>query len=424
MSKQSYKTAHDLLQFKGIALLLLTLLCLTLSTGAQDIWLPLHGPLLATSSVSQDSIMLYDVGADQYRELRLGQGAHTVWDFSPDGCRILYTLSDGVWPARLYSARLDGSDQTPLVQFDELPAAQWSIDAPDWSSTGQIAFVLVRTDAEGKRIQHHIAVIEGTGGTPQMMSITGDEYSPFWSPDGTRLAYLAYEKRAAGADVFSTAVPTVAPPPGEKPPPATLISEADLWIINADGSEKYNATQFMVGNVGKPRWSPAGDLLAFEYASSGNNDTVWMIGSQRGAFATQLSSQSTVIMDMTWLTDGTGILGAISFFRDEPQNRLWQIPLVGQAEVGAVRYLDALPLTYADYPRFSPDGHWLAMRSEYRLVLVDVAAQTMSGLDERMSGNTPAVWSPTAFTGEKNCNPTLALPNSVGLYITHKSERG
>lgn len=382
-------------------------LCLIMAAGgvtAQDVWLPLHGPLIASSTVKQDAIMLYDVGADQYRELHPGNGALTVWDFSPDGCRILYTLSDGVWPARLYSMRLDGTDQTALVDFTELPDAQWSVDAPDWSSTDQIAFVLVRSDAEGKRLQHHIAVIPGAGGTPQMMSITGDEYSPFWSPDGSRLAYLAYEKRAAGADVYSTAVPTLEPNPGEKPPPPTLVSEADLWLINADGTEKYNATQFMVGNVGKPRWSPGGDLLAFEYSASGNNDTVWMIGSQRGAFATQLSSQSTVLMDMTWQPDGTHIIGAISFFRDEPQNRLWQIPLVGQAEVGAVRYLDALSLTYADYPRFSPDGAWLAVRSEYRLMLVDVAAQTMVALDERMSGNTPAVWSPDAFKGEQSCS--------------------
>jgi Tol biopolymer transport system component len=263
--------------------------------------------------------------------------------------------------------------------------------------------VLIRTDAEGKRLQHHIAVIPGEGGTPQLISVTGDEYSPFWSPDGTRLAYLAYDKRAAGADIYSTAVPTVVPAPGEQPPPPILISEADLWIVNADGTDKYNATQFMVGNVGKPRWSPAGDLLAFEYSASGNNDTVWMIGSQRGAFATQLSSQSTVLMDMSWLPDGTGIIGAISFFLNEPENRLWQIPLVGQAEVGATRYLESLPLFHADYPRFSPDGQWLAVRSEYRLVLIDLATKTMTGLDERMTGNTPAVWSPTTFTGEEDC---------------------
>lgn len=377
---------------------------LSLRVSAQDIWLPLHGPLIASSTVKQDTVMLYDVGADQYRELHLGLGNATVWDFSPDGCRILYTLSDGVWPARLYSARLDGTDQQALVQFDELPAVQWSIDAPDWASTGAIAFVLIRTDPEGKRVQHHIATIPATGGTPQMMSVTGDEYSPFWSPDGTRLAYLAYDKRPAGADVYSTAVPTLEPVPGQQPPPLTLISEADLWLVNADGTEKYNATQFMVGNVGKPRWSPAGDLLAFEYAAAGNNDTIWMIGSQRGAFATQLSSQSTVLMDMTWQPDGTHLIGSISFFRGEPQNVLWQIPLVGQAEAGAARYLESLPLSSADYPRFSPDGQMLAVRTEYRLALIDLATNTMAGLDDRMSGNTPAVWSPATFTGEKNCN--------------------
>jgi hypothetical protein len=45
----------------------------------------------------------------------------------------------------------------------------------------------------------------------------------------------------------------------------------------------------------------------------------------------------------------------------------------------------------------------LAVRTEYRLVLVNLATNTMAGLDDRMMGNTPAVWSPAAFTGEKNC---------------------
>ena len=71
---------------------------------------PLEGPLIAADTAAQDRIVIYDIGTGAQRELTFGTGWQRVWDFSPDGCRIVFTSSDGSEPASLLTAKLDGSD--------------------------------------------------------------------------------------------------------------------------------------------------------------------------------------------------------------------------------------------------------------------------------------------------------------------------
>ena len=87
--------------------------------------------------------MLYDLGTGTQRELTFGTGWQRVWDFSPDGCRILFTSSDGSQPASLYTAKLDGSDVQTLVQADGTSGA-WE---PQWGSADKIAYTFTDNTA-------------------------------------------------------------------------------------------------------------------------------------------------------------------------------------------------------------------------------------------------------------------------------------
>jgi len=62
--------------------------------AAQDFSLPFEGDVLAFTSGDAAVITLYDTKTTLRRELSFGAGAHHVWDFSPDGCRVLFTLTE------------------------------------------------------------------------------------------------------------------------------------------------------------------------------------------------------------------------------------------------------------------------------------------------------------------------------------------
>lgn len=376
-------------------LLLLLLLLLTLGgipAGAQTV--PPLGPLvLGLNTPDQTRILLYDLDLDFAREVVLGEGAHTLWGFSPDGCRLLATLDD-----QLVTARLDGGDVRRL-----LPSGTGAAYEPSFSPDGrQIAFTLVQP--EGNETRRFIAVVPLEGGSPRTLSFSGREATPRWSPDGAQVAYVSYEQRVAGADLFSTAVPTPTPAAGVTLPPVALLNEADLWLVEVASGQRTRLTNFPTGSVSMPRWSPDGSLLAFVYSPAPNQDLLWIMASEGGAIPTQLSFEYTTVLDLGWLPDGTHLISSLMGMQGIAENALWQIPLAGRAEQSALRYLAFYDLPHADYPRFRDDGRWFALRTRYQIALIDTVSATLRRLSAPWAlGNTPPVWSPAAFNGEAAC---------------------
>lgn len=374
---------------------MLILCCGVEYVAAQDFPLPLEGEILAYTDADGGAIYLHDTQTQLTRTLQLGSGTHHMWDFSPDGCRVLYTLTDVAQPTQLLSVNLDGSDVRELVDVSELPFGDWSAWEPDWSPTGdRIAFALSRS-IEGGR-ESRVAWVPAEGGAPIFYSVAGDEHTPRWSPDGVWLAYVSYEQRPAGATPFTTAEPN-------QTANTTLLREADLWMVSADGLTKERLTRFDVGSATNPRWNPAGDLLGFSYSPSPGDNQFWMIAAVADAIPTQLSFEWNQTLDLVWHPDGTTLVAAVRGLQEVEDSRLWTVPLVGNADIDATLYLQQSELGNAttDYPRFNADGTMLALRVDYQMVLLDTDTQAVSYLGS--FGNSPPVWSPPGFVGEAAC---------------------
>jgi dipeptidyl aminopeptidase/acylaminoacyl peptidase len=379
---------------------------------------PLVGPLVGVAA--NDRIYLVDVGNSQHvRALTFPNQTPYFWGFAPDGCRILYTLGEAGQTAQAgqvmqaYTANLDGTDARPLIAYAG-EAEAWGVWEPTWSpvevdGVARVAFTLQEYTTRGDgtlRREYHVAWVDANAApqAPTLYSASGDEFNPQWSPDGAWLAYIGFERRVPGADINATAVPTpenVTPTPLN---PDSLLREADLWVIEAAGGQKYRLTYFDVGSVRAPRWSPDGELIAFTYSPSAGNDQFWMIANQPAAIPTQLNQLWSLILDTTWLPDSSAMLSAVRDFRGTAENRLWTIPLLGNADSDAQLYAPAAQ-SFADYPRFSADGRWLVLRSGYALTLVDLTTGASNEVAGVPFGNSVPFWSGAgmAAVGEMAC---------------------
>jgi dipeptidyl aminopeptidase/acylaminoacyl peptidase len=354
---------------------------------------------LATTNATQDTILLIETESGWIREFSVGDGVHTVWDFSPDGCEMLVTLTGADGLPHLYITSLTGEIISEPVQYNELPSGQWGAWEPDWSPDGtKIAFRMMRDGFEGEEErQYHIGWVASQGSEPEFYSVSGREHSPRWSPDGMWLAYVSYDKRAPGADARSTAEPTAE----ALIDPEDYIQEADLWVVAADASAKYRMTAYETGSVSRPRWSPDGATIGYVYSPSPSNDTYWAVANQQYARPIQLTYGYSLSLDLTWTPENELLASARSLGGQESHG-LWRIPMKVGADADVSAFVDAATLPYPDYPAFNSDATMLALRSSYRGALVDLVNGGVRFIDG-VEGNMPLIWTPTAFANEASC---------------------
>lgn len=153
------------------------------------------------------------------------------------------------------------------------------------SVNGQIAYTVCEYDSTVGAITCDIWRINADGTDPINLTNTPavSETNPVWSPDGTRIAYVAdigaftqslWIMEADGAGPFQVTQqsgplfgPTWSPGGTElafaRQAPGVVISlQFDIFVVNADGTVEINITNSDFDEI-DPSWSPDGARIAF-----------------------------------------------------------------------------------------------------------------------------------------------------------------
>ncbi len=221
--------------------------------------------------------------------------------------------------------------------------------------------------------RYALQVADSDGYNPQTVVSSNEPLiSPAWSPDGTKLAYVSFEKKKPIIFVQS------------------LVS----------GSRKVIAN--FKGNNSAPSWSPDGNKLAI-VLTYGANSQVYTINAD-GTGLKQITKSSAIDTEPVWSPDGKWLY----FTSDrggKPQ--IYKVSVVG-GEASRITFEGA----YNVSPRFSPDGKSLAYINNeggrFRVALKDLVSGQVQILSE----------------GGQDESPSFAPNGRVILYATKVGGKG
>ena len=100
------------------------------------------------------------------------------------------------------------------------------------------------------------------------------DFDPAWSADGSKLAYSS-----SGAD-------------------------ADVWVINADGTGEHDVSNDPDGPDIQPAWSSDGSMIAFIKQNFGGTSALWVMDAD-GSNQKPLTDAETINIHPNWSPDGT-----------------------------------------------------------------------------------------------------------------------
>lgn len=203
--------------------------------------------------------------------------------------------------------------------------------------------------------RYSLQVADADGYNPQTVVSSNEPIiSPRWSPDGTRLAYVSYEKKKPIVFVQS------------------LVTGQRTVVAN------------FKGNNSAPAWSPDGKRLAIVLTYSANSQ-VYLINAD-GTGLQQLTRSSSIDTEPVWTPDGSAIYFTSS------RGGGPQIYRVSSSGGDAKRV--TFDGNYNVSPRISPDGKLLAYirqdHGKFSVAVQDLATSQVQVLSDTAQDESPS----------------------------------
>ncbi len=184
-----------------------------------------------------------DANGGNRQQVTRSEPAHSDYDpaLSPDGRTIAFRSGRATPPDSTMLVDIDGTDERSLAVLVGLPEGS-AMAQQGWSPDGKMLVFTCNcpaiTNTFGPRSGIYTAKTDGT----DLTKLNDDGQYPDWSPDGTRIVYMADRD-----------------------------GNHELYVMNADGTGEANITQNAASdNV--PRWSPDGAKIVFFSDRDGNEE--------------------------------------------------------------------------------------------------------------------------------------------------------
>jgi Tol biopolymer transport system component/DNA-binding winged helix-turn-helix (wHTH) protein len=276
----------------------------------------IRGPRL---SMNVGDLYVQDASGGEARQLTVGYGRMADFAWTPDGDALVFS-SALAFEWQLFKVDvgtgevepLEGTEdaQYPAISGDRLAFSRLVKDLNVWRVSGPSASELTVPE--------------------KLIASTRDDHLADYSPDGTRIAFVSDRD-----------------------------GEPAVWIADASGqNERRLAAAAMFGT---PRWSPAGDELAYSVLVSPDHVDIFVVNA-RGGPTRNVTANGSVNMLPSWSPDGRWIyFASLRTARWE----IWRVPSGGGDALRISRDGGTLPVAHGDWVyyywnykiwRVAPDG--------------------------------------------------------------------
>ena len=278
-------------------------------------------------------------------------------------------------------------------------------------SGGKIAFVSQRDD----NAYEQIYLMDPDGSNPTQLTFDESHKSwPVWSPDGTKILYVA----DGGVGPYNNRY------------------NLDIWVMNADGSNQTNLTQYQ-GVDEDPTWTPDGSQIVWVSRRFGGTRALMLMNTD-GSDPVRLSTEFEEY-NPTFSPDGETLLFSSTFFftlnqrttiTDEQTKidlELWSTPY-NFADFYDNRYDESGRIGKGVEPDWAPNGEFIVYvrttGNNRHIYIVDHNSNGATVADLTTVGlNFDPEWSPDSrwivFSTTRDGNQEIYIMDFAGRFVTN-----